>query len=64
MNLLYANDARGRYPDSWYACDRDLQHTLTHLKRTSAPIRIGVDGFTAVRRLHTGTAGRPRRCCS
>lgn len=60
LNLLYANDARGAYPDSWYA---DTAQQLEHFPPLRGEIRADVciigAGFTGLSAaLHLANAGR------
>ncbi len=60
MNLLYANDQRGQYPDSWYAATATPQDRFTPLKgATTADVCVIGGGYTGlVAALHLAQAGR------
>jgi gamma-glutamylputrescine oxidase len=59
MNLLFANDARGAYPDSWYAATVDLLAPFAPLHGTTRAdvciIGAGYTGLSAA--LHLAEAG-------
>jgi gamma-glutamylputrescine oxidase len=60
MNLLYANDRRGQYPDSWYAATATPQDRHAPLKGAStADVCVIGGGYTGlVAALHLAQAGR------
>ena len=60
MNLLYANDARGRYPPSWYAATATPLARFPTLKGShKADVCVVGGGFTGLSAaLHLAEAGR------
>ncbi len=59
MNLLYANDVRGQYPDSWYAATANPMPKFDLLKgRTKADVCVIGAGYTGLSAaLHLAEAG-------
>jgi gamma-glutamylputrescine oxidase len=59
MNLLYANDVRGQYPDSWYAATANACPSFEMLKGTTRAdvcvVGAGYTGLSAA--LHLAEAG-------
>ncbi|MEP4720568.1 MAG: FAD-binding oxidoreductase, partial [Nitratireductor sp.] len=60
MNLLYANDAPGRYPDSWYAATATPTDAYPTLKGDQrADVCVVGGGYTGLSAaLHLAQAGR------
>ena len=60
MNLLYSNDKRGQYPDSYYAATANTLDRLAPLKgATRADVCVVGGGYTGlVAALHLAEAGR------
>ncbi|MHA6325413.1 NAD(P)/FAD-dependent oxidoreductase [Roseivivax sp. CAU 1753] len=60
MDLLFANDRRGRYPDSWYAATADLPEASAPLRGAArADVCIVGAGYTGLSAaLHLAEAGR------
>ncbi|MGB3245379.1 MAG: FAD-binding oxidoreductase [Sulfitobacter sp.] len=60
MNLLYANDRRGQYPDSWYAATATPIERFATLKGThKADVCVVGGGYTGLSAaLHLAQAGR------
>lgn len=60
MNLLYANDRAGQYPDSWYAATADQLDPFDSLKgRITADVCVIGGGYTGLSAaLHLAEAGR------
>ncbi len=59
MNLLYANDRRGRYPDSWYAATAPAHDPFERLKgQQQADVCVVGAGYTGLSTaLHLAEAG-------
>ncbi|SFQ36894.1 gamma-glutamylputrescine oxidase [Roseivivax halotolerans] len=60
MNLLHANDARGAYPESWYAATSELPDAEPPLRgETRADVCVVGGGYTGLSAaLHLAEAGR------
>ena len=60
MNLLYSNDRRGEYPNSWYAATADLLPPFAQLKgETRADVCVVGAGYTGLSAaLHLAEMGR------